>query len=199
MCLNMLRYYGHSLIPLLSLAFTYETHPHSHPHPPELTHTLPLNDSQPYSDLILARPVWKNFALPVSFIMPQSCTLGLKNGGWVHWARCLLAVTAWWKQCDHMIRLQLSVYICAFVGHHLCTHACMDVVIAAYDVLKSFCGLGGGWVHVCIFLYIWTVCQGMRVNKPACVWTNRKLLMWCTREIICNWMGMKDMKATASI
>ena len=43
-----------------------------------------------------------------------------------------------------MIRLQLSVYICAFVGHHLCTHACMDVVIAAYDVLKSFCGLGGG-------------------------------------------------------
>lgn len=64
-----------------------------------------------------------------------------------------------------MIRLQLSVYICAFVGHHLCTHACMDVVIAAYDVLKSFCGLGGGGVSACVHISVYLNCVSGHVSE----------------------------------
>lgn len=154
MCLNMLRYDGHSLIPLLSLAFTYETHPHSHPHPPLSwpTPCLPMTPS----------PIKNSFRPPVfshrneklcspfpepSFIKPQSRTLGLTLG-WLHWARCPLAATAWWKQRDHMITLLLSVYICAFAGHHLYMHACMSVVIAAYNIL-NLCVSVGGSVCVC--------------------------------------------------
>lgn len=67
--------------------------------------------------------------------MQHSCTLGLKLG-WVHWSWCLLAATAWLKERDHMITLLLSVYICAFAGHHLCVHDFTNVVIATYDIFS---------------------------------------------------------------
>lgn len=201
MCLNMLRYYGHSLIPLLSLAFTYETHPHSHPHPPELTHTLPLNDSSPIQNS--SWPVLSEKKLCPPFILyyatelhPWAQKRGLSALGSVS-AGCHGLMKAVWPH-DQAAVISLYLCICGASSLYACLHGCGYSSLWCFEIFL-WVGGGGVWVHVCIFLYIWTVCQGMWVNKPACVWTNRKLLMWCTREIICNWMGMKDMKATASI
>lgn len=148
-----LRYYWHSLIPLLSLAFTCDTPftripiSHPHPYPGWPTPCLPMTQipakKRKEENLILASCLFplrmreeKSFPFdPSSYLCITVAPLG-SNWGWVHWSWCLLVATAWLQERDHMIALLLSVYICAFVWHHLSVHDLTFVVIATFDVFS---------------------------------------------------------------
>lgn len=170
MCLNMLRYYGHSLIPLLSLAFTYETHPHSHPHPPELTHTLPLNDSSPIQNS--SWPVLSEKKLCPPFILyyatelhPWAQKRGLSALGSVS-AGCHGLMKAVWPH-DQAAVISLYLCICGASSLYACLHGCGYSSLWCFEI---FLWVGGGGCEcMCAYFCIFELCV------RACEWINQRV------------------------
>lgn len=164
---SWLRYYGHSLIPLLSLAFTCETPPTpipiSHPHPPLSwpTPCLPMTQSPAEEkNLILALcffPLWMEekkqtnnpSLLNPPLFMLHSRTLGLELG-----LAALVLVSA---GCHGLIKGAWPHDRAAIISVYLC-----------------ICGASSvrAWPHECGYSNVWylqSVSACVRERKSACV------------------------------